>query len=144
MSISKRDSKVLPSRYVRGFFSLILKISGEFRRVHVMQHSHAEAIAMYHGDQVEKRLSSRAFDKVVDNSVTIVKWEWFLTCTYDLLFTVVDCLTFSLVLSYLFSYLGTLMGYVVIALPLIFNWSKALENNYVTTGTPLRLKMPLS
>jgi hypothetical protein len=27
------------------------------------------------------------------------------------------------------------MGYIVVALPLLLNWSQALESNYVTTGT---------
>mmetsp|Transcript_32849 Transcript_32849/g.82494 ORF Transcript_32849/g.82494 Transcript_32849/m.82494 type:complete len:696 (+) Transcript_32849:175-2262(+) len=79
------------------------QLEGNFRYAHVRIRTSAEAIALYGGQEKEKKMADARFRQLLKNKFRVLRWHWGLTST-----------------SNLFSYLGTLVNYTIIALPVMF------------------------
>jgi len=79
------------------------KLEGDFRFEHVRVRTNAESIATYHGGPREKLSAEVTFNKLLRNKLSILRWHWSLNAS-----------------SNVFAYVGGVLNYVVVALPVLF------------------------
>jgi ATP-binding cassette, subfamily D (ALD), member 4 len=79
------------------------RLEGNYRFGHARVRTWAETIAMYRGANVERRDSDHRFARLMRNSLRLVRWHWGLNTS-----------------SNFFSYVTTVLNYVVVALPVLF------------------------
>uniref|UniRef100_A0A6B2L0Q5 ABC transporter domain-containing protein n=1 Tax=Arcella intermedia TaxID=1963864 RepID=A0A6B2L0Q5_9EUKA len=92
------------------------KLEGAFRHHHQKIDSFAESIALSRGEGTESTIGMAIFKSVLENKMKVVYWEfllWFL--------------------SYLFSFGASIVGSIVVALPLVLGKVESLDSGTVAT-----------
>lgn len=90
---------------------------GDFRYNHARIRNHAEALALSNGGPMELTLSTHRFNRVMAMGLRIIKWQLGLGITTNL-----------------FTYLITILNYVIVAMPILFLQTKTFASESEISG----------
>jgi ATP-binding cassette subfamily D (ALD) protein 4 len=94
------------------------QLEGDFRYVHMRVRENAESIALYRGDKIEHQIANNKFRPLIDNKTKLIRWFWTINSTSNIL-----------------SYLGSVLNYSVVALPVILGQKENPTSQYVAEAS---------
>jgi hypothetical protein len=129
-------------------------LKGDFRYVHMRVRENAESIAFYRGDDTEHRRANNKFQMLLNNRMKLIRWFWAVNCTitqthtHTHTYSLKNCLTqsettphlthsliVSTATSNVFVYMGSVLNYAVVALPIILRQMENPTNQYIAEAS---------
>jgi hypothetical protein len=130
-------------------------LKGDFRYVHMRVRENAESIAFYRGDDIEHQSANNKFQLLLNNRMRLIRWFWAVNCTvthtyiYQYTYLYIERLSqqsymtthsthFFNVLeatSNAFVYMGSVLNYAVVALPIVLRQMENPTNQYIAEAS---------